>query len=371
MLPGHIGGCPTFLNPFQMVQQRIPDRGLHMCRYLNMPPSKNEKTTHGTHVAKGKHGILVAANASCRVLVDVQKIIAEKLSAVASSDEALVARSRTFERQIGKVVLRDVTGHIGGHPTFLNPFRMTSSVEPWVFSLPRGIAFGSVGLSRDRATSGFAINRILKRSRILFDEMPERNLATWNVMVGGLIQFEFNEEGMCLFGKMHGMGLFPDKFTLGSVLRGCVKLAIFDKLNEAIKAKKAGKDVIVGGGYIGLELAIMKINNYDVTMVYPEPWCIGDLHGDLAQARSALEMARVLSSDGQDLWTGGETLLFILNLHIGIVFTEMDSAIKLCQDIYENGSRSLTLEGLDGRKWPVGFRLYNGMENDMRKCVFR
>ncbi|KAF9592723.1 hypothetical protein IFM89_017293 [Coptis chinensis] len=52
--------------------------------------------------------------------------------------------------------------------------------------------------------------------------MPERNLATWNVMVGGLIQFEFNEEGMCLFGKMHGMGLFPDKFTLGSVLRGCV-----------------------------------------------------------------------------------------------------------------------------------------------------
>ncbi|KAF9596983.1 hypothetical protein IFM89_014697 [Coptis chinensis] len=48
-----------------------------------------------------------------------------------------------------------------------------------------------------------------------------------------------------------------------------------DKLNEAIKAKKAGKAVIVGGGYIGLELAaVMKINNYDVTMVYPEPWCM-------------------------------------------------------------------------------------------------
>ncbi|KAF5750490.1 monodehydroascorbate reductase [Tripterygium wilfordii] len=48
-----------------------------------------------------------------------------------------------------------------------------------------------------------------------------------------------------------------------------------DKLVEAIKAKKNGKAVIVGGGYIGLELsAALKINDLDVTMVYPEPWCM-------------------------------------------------------------------------------------------------
>ena len=47
-----------------------------------------------------------------------------------------------------------------------------------------------------------------------------------------------------------------------------------DKLVEAIKAKKGGKAVVVGGGYIGLELsAALRINNYDVSMVYPEPWC--------------------------------------------------------------------------------------------------
>ncbi|XP_059659843.1 shewanella-like protein phosphatase 1 isoform X2 [Cornus florida] len=39
---------------------------------------------------------------------------------------------------------------------------------------------------------------------------------------------------------------------------------------------------------------------------------VGDLHGDLAQARCALEIAGVLSSDGQDLWTGGETVLIQL-----------------------------------------------------------
>ncbi|KAL8128734.1 hypothetical protein V2J09_017889 [Rumex salicifolius] len=46
-----------------------------------------------------------------------------------------------------------------------------------------------------------------------------------------------------------------------------------DELVEAaIKAKKGGKDVIVKGGYIGLELsAVIILNNWDVTMVYPEP----------------------------------------------------------------------------------------------------
>lgn len=39
---------------------------------------------------------------------------------------------------------------------------------------------------------------------------------------------------------------------------------------------------------------------------------VGDLHGDLKQARYALEMAGVLSSDGQDLWTGGENVLIQL-----------------------------------------------------------
>ena len=37
---------------------------------------------------------------------------------------------------------------------------------------------------------------------------------------------------------------------------------------------------------------------------------VGDLHGDLDQVRRALEMAGVLSSDGEDLWIGGESISF-------------------------------------------------------------
>lgn len=52
------------------------------------------------------------------------------------------------------------------------------------------------------------------------------------------------------------------------------EIADADQLVEAIKSKKNGKAVLVGGGYIGLELgAALKINDLDVTMIYPEPWC--------------------------------------------------------------------------------------------------
>lgn len=52
-------------------------------------------------------------------------------------------------------------------------------------------------------------------------------------------------------------------------------LADADALYEAIKAKKGGKAVVVGGGYIGLETAaVLTLNELQVTMVYPEPYCM-------------------------------------------------------------------------------------------------
>ncbi|GJU68974.1 monodehydroascorbate reductase [Tanacetum coccineum] len=48
-----------------------------------------------------------------------------------------------------------------------------------------------------------------------------------------------------------------------------------DKLVQAIANKKDGKAHVVGGGYIGLELSsALIVNNFQVSMVYPEPWCM-------------------------------------------------------------------------------------------------
>lgn len=58
----------------------------------------------------------------------------------------------------------------------------------------------------------------------LFDDMPERNVATWNAMVTGLIKFEMNQESLFLFSSMNESGFMPDEYSLGSVLRGCAHL---------------------------------------------------------------------------------------------------------------------------------------------------
>ncbi|KAJ4971452.1 hypothetical protein NE237_004551 [Protea cynaroides] len=52
---------------------------------------------------------------------------------------------------------------------------------------------------------------------------------------------------------------------------------------------------------------------------------VGDLHGDLGQARCALETAGVLSSDGQDVWTGGETVL----IQLGDIFDRGEDEIAI------------------------------------------
>ncbi|PPS13234.1 hypothetical protein GOBAR_AA07436 [Gossypium barbadense] len=65
-------------------------------------------------------------------------------------------------------------------------------------------------------------------------------------------------------------------------------------------------------GSIGTALKPIVVNGNPPTFV-SAPGRLGDLHGDLDQARYALEMAGVLSSDGQDLWTGEDALGDVLD----------------------------------------------------------
>ncbi|KHN28947.1 Pentatricopeptide repeat-containing protein [Glycine soja] len=64
----------------------------------------------------------------------------------------------------------------------------------------------------------------LESAKNLFDEMPDRNVATWNAMVTGLTKFEMNEEALLLFSRMNELSFMPDEYSLGSVLRGCAHL---------------------------------------------------------------------------------------------------------------------------------------------------
>ena len=61
----------------------------------------------------------------------------------------------------------------------------------------------------------------LADSRRFFDEMVERNVVSWNSMIGGYAQEGDTREARVLFGEMRRQGFVEDEFTLVNLLLAC------------------------------------------------------------------------------------------------------------------------------------------------------
>ncbi|KAJ0095202.1 hypothetical protein Patl1_16109 [Pistacia atlantica] len=55
----------------------------------------------------------------------------------------------------------------------------------------------------------------------LFDELPERNLATWNLMLRWFCEVSRSDELLRLYGEMKFIGLGPNQLSFCYVIRGC------------------------------------------------------------------------------------------------------------------------------------------------------
>ncbi|OVA00349.1 Pentatricopeptide repeat [Macleaya cordata] len=58
-------------------------------------------------------------------------------------------------------------------------------------------------------------------SRRLFDEIPERNVVSWNALFSSYVQNDCCEEAVGLFQEMVSNGIKPDEFSLSSILNAC------------------------------------------------------------------------------------------------------------------------------------------------------
>ncbi|XP_058069173.1 pentatricopeptide repeat-containing protein At2g15690, mitochondrial-like [Magnolia sinica] len=66
-------------------------------------------------------------------------------------------------------------------------------------------------------------------ARMVFEEMHERNLESWNAMLMGLAESGQGDEAMRIFSQMKGDGLKPDGFTFTGVLMACKTLDAVEK----------------------------------------------------------------------------------------------------------------------------------------------
>ncbi|WOL13011.1 hypothetical protein Cni_G21780 [Canna indica] len=85
-------------------------------------------------------------------------------------------------------------------------------------------------------------------ARRLFDAMPHRNLVSWTSMISGFSQNGRNLEAVELYLGILRLGMHPDQFALGSVIRACSGLANLELGKQlhchALKSECAGDRIV-------------------------------------------------------------------------------------------------------------------------------
>lgn len=69
----------------------------------------------------------------------------------------------------------------------------------------------------------------LRTASILFDNLLEKNLISWNAMISGFVQKGCVGIGFDLYHEMRKSGLTPDQYTFASVFKACASLATLDQ----------------------------------------------------------------------------------------------------------------------------------------------
>jgi pentatricopeptide repeat protein len=85
----------------------------------------------------------------------------------------------------------------------------------------------------------YAKNGVILTARKLFDEMPERNVVTWNAMICGLASHGHVEDALSLFESMQKEGIVvPNGVTFVGVLNACCHAGLIDVGREVFCSMK-------------------------------------------------------------------------------------------------------------------------------------
>jgi len=76
--------------------------------------------------------------------------------------------------------------------------------------------------------TGYAQNRLLDMALKLFNEMPQRNLVSWNAVIVGFAQSGNGEEALQSFRQMQLANVRADSKTFSSILQVCAGLGLWE-----------------------------------------------------------------------------------------------------------------------------------------------
>ncbi|KAH7427482.1 hypothetical protein KP509_10G046000 [Ceratopteris richardii] len=102
------------------------------------------------------------------------------------------------------------------------------------------------------------------KAKETFDELPQKDIVTWNALLSGYAQSGLAIEALELFERMHAEGVAPNGVTYLSALKACGKIGALQKGKE-IHRRISGlnllaKDVVVGNALLDMYLKCGAVN---------------------------------------------------------------------------------------------------------------
>ncbi|CAN6464666.1 unnamed protein product [Victoria cruziana] len=131
------------------------------------------------------------------------------------------------------------------------------------------------GFQPDEVTYGsllgaFVKSQDLDSAKLIFDQMANPSLTSWNTIIAGYCQQENDKDALKSFRQMQFSGVRPDRTTIAVILSSCARLALYHfgrQVHAASIKAILHFDVFVGSGLVDMYSKCRRINQAKLVFV--------------------------------------------------------------------------------------------------------
>lgn len=169
----------------------------------------------------------------------------------------------------------------------------------------------------------------LRDARRVFDEMPTRDLVTWNAMIAGCVQQGHYQEALDLYSRMQHDGLLSaNRSTYVAVLKACGMVGAINEgkqIHSQLMVQGLEGDTLLGNALVGMyskcgtlkdaQKAFDRIRNKDVVT-----WTsLIDAYGHRNDCNTAMQCFNKMRDQGVDPDAATFACLIVACSHVGLV----------------------------------------------------
>ncbi|XP_057873560.2 pentatricopeptide repeat-containing protein At4g21065 [Cryptomeria japonica] len=180
---------------------------------------------------------LINMYAKCDSLVDVRKVFEKMTERDVFSWNVMIGAYQKHERPHEALTIFHKMQQTSVHPdhfTFATILPACSKIGALKMGMDIHQGIMEMGFFSDVVVASALLDMYVKcgsihQAREVFDNMPERNVVSWNTMIAGYAQHGYVEKVLETFKQMQFTGLKPNSSTYASILRVCAKIGALDQ----------------------------------------------------------------------------------------------------------------------------------------------